>query len=93
MGKPLLFLTSPSPASFKALPTAALMFNSISMNVGQVYQDPSSPANQTVPYDKATFSKTVHNNKGDLNKESSLSREKAILLKMIRKVKKVAEEN
>ena len=93
MGKPLLFLTSPSPTSFKAFPTAALMFNRILMDIVQVYQSPSSPANQIVPYGKATFSKTVHNNKGDLNKESSVSRKKAILLKMMRKAKQVAEEN
>ena len=63
------------------------------MDIVQVYQSPSSPANQIVPYGKATFSKTVHNNKGDLNKESSVSRKKAILLKMMRKAKQVAEKN
>ena len=101
MGKSFLFPISPSlssPPPLEALPTAALLFNSDLMDIGQVYQTFSHPANQIVRYGKATFSKTVDSNQAlymrDLNnKKSSWSRKNQISLEMMRMVKRVGKEN
>ena len=101
MGKSFLFPISPSlssPPPLEALPTAALLFNSDLMDISQVYQTFSHPANQIVRYEKATFSKTVDSNQVlymlDLNnKKSSWSRKNQISLEMMRMVKRVGKEN